>query len=231
MQLLTWNGAGEGTTSDPFILTPSEGFIATQPFNILLKNNYLGSPLKHAYFKLSNQVNLYLLAVSLFDRDQKLIAYEPNYAINFTAMLTELVDYVDGPFIFNQSQGLYYLTKQQIFDIKNKLAGVYTGLWEAGRLYATNDMALYKTYLYVAKLAHHNTVFDPSQWERVTAKMEIITSLTPPASLGANLWIKPLLMKEEGGYVIVLEDSDQTPEVPIIEEYVEDFELPIMVEE
>lgn len=225
MQTLIWNGAGAGTLSNPFILKSVTAFDQTKAFNINLKTNYLADTLEYTYFKINNNLTVYLLATLQFDRNRVMI-YEAKKAINYTVFLTDKIDYIDGPYSVNFYNGIHYLVKLQIFDMKNRQEGAFTGPWVPNRQYFINDMVLYGNNLYITEFNQLSPTFVLEDWINVSAKNEEIkVSDIPPTSYGVNLWVKPLLTIEQGG-VPITEDLTGEEMPPEEESIIGDIEVP-----
>jgi len=230
MQTLIWNGAGEGKLSNPFVLESTNPFDQTKAFNINLKNNYLADTLDYAYFKINEGITIYLLATLQFDRNRVMV-YEAKNALNYTVFLTDKVDYIDGPYSVNVYNGISYLIKLQMFDMKNRQEGAFTGPWVPNRQYFVNDMVLYANNLYITEVNQASPTFIVEDWINASAKNEEIkVSDTPPTAYGSNLWIKPLLVIEQGG-VVVEEDLDGDETSLEEENLVENVEVPVLAED
>lgn len=226
MQTLIWNGAGEGTLSNPFVLESATAFDQTKAFNINLKTNYLADTLEYTYFKIDDNLTVYLLATLQFDRNRIMI-YEAKQAINYTVFLTDKIDYIDGPYSVNFYNGIHYLVKLQIFDMKNRQEGAFTGPWVPNRQYFINDMVLYGNNLYITEITQMSSTFIVEDWINVSVKNEEIkVSDIPPTSYGVNLWVKPLLTIEQGG-VPITEDLTGEEMPPEEEDLIGDIEVPI----
>lgn len=116
MTIGRWNGAGDGTLVNPFIITMPIDYDPEEPFQIRLDSNYLFNSGTNTYFKFSTDpATIYLLAIVVKDSDTN-VYFKSAGAISYTMLLTSIVDYTDGPFITNTFAGVHYLLKQQIFS-------------------------------------------------------------------------------------------------------------------
>lgn len=114
MQKLIFRAAGAGTINNPFVLETTPGFNVNDPFMIHIENNYEGSVHDINYFRVNNSQTVYLYA-NLKLSDNNFMEYDSDQALYKTLMISDRNHVQDGPFIFTQYNGIYYLAKTQVF--------------------------------------------------------------------------------------------------------------------
>jgi hypothetical protein len=119
MTIARWSGQGDGTLVEPYILNVTSAINAEEPFYIRLDSNYTANKNESSYFVFSNDTSTtYLLAIIVQDPNTSLY-YESKDALYYTTLLTNVVDYTDGPFTLNVYNGVNYILKQQIFSYRD----------------------------------------------------------------------------------------------------------------
>src|SRR5690606_5850087 len=122
MQKAVWNGLGEGSSADPFILEVDNDFDINNSFNIKIESNFMGWQNEENYFKFSNSTTVYLLALIIKDRNETKYFMTKN-AIDYTFIVSDHKNINEGPFTVTSYLGVYYLLKQQIFSIQDMALG------------------------------------------------------------------------------------------------------------
>jgi hypothetical protein len=119
MTIARWSGEGDGTLVEPYILNVTSAINVEEPFYIRLDSNYTANKNESSYFVFSNDTSTkYLLAIIVQDPSTALY-YESKNALYYTTLLTNVVDYTDGPFTLNVYNGVSYILKQQVFSYRD----------------------------------------------------------------------------------------------------------------
>ena len=170
-QLLLFTGYGSGTINNPLLLVNEQtDFDLTQPFDIRIDTNAQLEFGNFTYFKIVDLDTVYLLA-TLRGSSILSMRYDANKAVKLTLFGTDKTNITDGRFMFSQYDGIYYISKLQVFEdsllMSDDVLQIATQL-QLGIVKGSNDVHIASDGTMTTPHAHevgnpHATKFDEIQ--------------------------------------------------------------------